>query len=72
MADNRHEGGDWPPATVQTPLGEEPFERAVRWHMPTMLRWLDHNQDACYMPSGDLVGTVLRAAANALERADFR
>jgi hypothetical protein len=57
----------WPPETVETPLGTQPFKQAACWHMPTQLRWLDHNRDANYMPGGDMVGSVLRACADRLE-----
>lgn len=58
---------DWPPETVETPLGTQSFSQAVRWHMPTQLRWLDYNRGADYMPGGDMVGSVLRACADRLE-----
>jgi hypothetical protein len=57
----------WPPETVETPMGVEPFDQAVRWHLPTMLRWLDHNRDAARLPDGTLVGEMLRAAADTIE-----
>jgi hypothetical protein len=60
---------NWPPATVSTPFGDEPFEQAVLWHLPTMLRWIDHNRGAVRTPDGTLVGQVLRAAADRIERA---
>lgn len=53
---------------VETPIGSQPFDQAVRWHVPTMLRWIDHNRTADRVPSGDLVGEVLRTAANMIER----
>lgn len=58
----------WPPETVATPCGEEPFEQAVRWHLPTVLRWIVYNRDAVRVPSGELVGTVLQIAADRIER----
>lgn len=54
--------------TVNTPCGPETHEKAVGWHLPTMLRWIDENRAATHMPSGDLVGTVLRIAAERIER----
>jgi len=58
---------EWPPQTVQTPMGEQPFDQAVRWHLPTMLRWLDHNRGAARTPDGTLVGEMLRRAAETIE-----
>lgn len=56
------------PETVMTPMGEQSFNQAVRWHLPTMLRWIDENRDATYVPGGDLVGSILRIAAERIER----
>jgi len=57
----------WPPETVQTPMGEEPFEQAVKWHLPTILRWLAHNRSAAHCPDGTLVGVMLESAACSIE-----
>jgi hypothetical protein len=57
----------FPPETVETPMGVQPFDQAVRWHLPTILRWLIHNRDADRAPDGTLVGEVLRAAAEKIE-----
>jgi hypothetical protein len=58
---------EWPPEFVQTPCGLEPFKQAVQWHLPTILRWMNHNRDASRTPDGSLVGAVLQCAADKLE-----
>jgi hypothetical protein len=58
----------FPPETVETPMGEQPFAQAVRWHLPTVLRWIIHNRNAERTPDGSLVGEVLRIAAETIER----
>lgn len=58
----------WPPATVQTPVGEEPFEQAIGWYTPLMLRWIAHNPTAQRVPSGKFVSQVLGDTATRWER----
>jgi len=58
---------EWPPEYVETPLGRQPYDQAVRWHLPTILRWIDHNREEPRVPSGELTGSVLRVAATVLE-----
>jgi hypothetical protein len=53
--------------TVKTPMGEQPHSKALGWYLPTMLRWIDDNRSAVQMPDGQLVGTVLRTAAERIE-----
>lgn len=48
------------------PAGFDPAR--VKWHVPTILRWIDENRSAAYTPGGDLVGTVLRHAADMIEQ----
>lgn len=57
----------WPPATVQTPMGEEPFKQAVQWHLPTILRDIAMTADIGYDASGSLASHTLRAAADSIE-----
>jgi hypothetical protein len=52
---------------VSTPMGDEPFDQALKWHLPTMLEWLRHNRHARTMPDGSLIGEMLRVAAERID-----
>lgn len=42
-------------------------ERRLKWHMPTMLRWLAENINAPRLPDGTLTGRFLYAVAENIE-----
>lgn len=53
---------------VETPLGPEPHEQAVKWHLPTILRSIAAKSTMGYDDSGSLASDSIRAAADKLEQ----
>lgn len=54
-------------AVIKALREEQPLVEPLKWHMPTMLRWLAENIDAPRMPDGTLTGRFLYAVAENIE-----